>query len=109
MLAAGLPTAFWVFAAETYGFLKNITDGADGESAWEKTHGSKFKGLRIPFGSKVYFLPSPTKNTDMAKMEPNAQMGIFAGYALAPGCKWTGDYLVWLLDISQIYPCTGTP
>ena len=98
LLAAGLPVAFWVFAAETYGFLKNITEDSYGISPWEQTHGSKFGGLRIPFGSKVYFMPSPTKNVDMAKTEPCAQIGIFAGYALAPGYKWTGDYLVWLID-----------
>ena len=98
LLAAGLPVAFWVFAAETYGFLKNITEDSYGISPWEQTHGSKFGGLRIPFGSKVYFMPSPTKGVNMAKMEPCAQIGIFAGYAMAHGYKWTGDYLVWLLD-----------
>ena len=98
LLAAGLPTAFWVYAAEAFGFMKNIMEKEDGESAWEKTHGSKFTGLRIPFGSKVYFIPSPTKNVESAKMEPSAHVGIFAGYALAPGYTWTGDYLVWLLD-----------
>ena len=98
LLAAGLPTAFWVHAAETFGFLKNVTENSEGTSAWEKTHGSKFSGLRIPFGSKVYFIPSPTKDVSQGKMEPSAQVGVFAGYALAPGCTWTGDYLVWLLD-----------
>ena len=98
LLAAGLPTAFWVQAAETFAFNKNITKGRDGDSPYGKTNGVEYKGMRIPFGSKIYFIPSPTKNVSMAKMEPAAQVGLFAGYAIAPGYTWTGDYYVWLLD-----------
>ena len=67
LLAAGLPTVFWVHAAETFAFSKNITEDSNGESPWEKTHGSKYRGLRIPFGSKVYFIPSPTENVQWQK------------------------------------------
>ena len=31
-------------------------------------------------------------------MEPTSLTGVFAGYEMAPGCKWSGIYMVWTLE-----------
>ena len=70
LCAAGLPQAFWTFAASTFCFLKNITPDMTGSSPWKKRYGrneaekdkKKFKGVIAPFGSYVlYYPPSTTK------------------------------------------------
>ena len=73
---------------------------ADGDrsSPWEKTHEAPFSGQLTPIGSKVIFKPSETKQDSPSKMEPAPITGICAGYELAPGCKWNGIYMVWLLE-----------
>ena len=79
---------------------KRKSVGADGDrsSPWEKTHEAPFPGKLIPIGSKVIFKPSAAKQDSPSKMEPAAITGIFAGYELTPGCKWSGMYMVWSLE-----------
>ena len=49
---AGLPAAFWSYAAKHFCHSSNI-EVIDGESAWNRRHGKgHFKGPRIPFGSR---------------------------------------------------------
>ena len=31
-------------------------------------------------------------------MEPTSIIGVFAGYELASGCRWSGIYMVWSLE-----------
>ena len=53
-----------------------------------------FNGVRIPFGALVDFKPSPTKNCiRRCKWEPKALPGVFFGYSIGQGGKWTGDLL----------------
>ena len=74
----------------------NTSEVPDQKSPWEMTHGKKFDGLRLPFGCLVYFKPSPTRD-DTLKFGPIGHLGVFAGYFMAPGYKWSGNYLVWEL------------
>ena len=73
---------------------------ADGErtSPWEKTHGEPLSGKLIPLGAKVIIKPSETKGDSTSKMEPTSITGVFVGYELASGCRWSGTYMVWSLE-----------
>ena len=31
-------------------------------------------------------------------MEPTSIVGVFAGYELSSGCRWSGIYMVWSLE-----------
>ena len=68
----------------------------DGQSSWGLTHGSEFSGQAFPLGCLVNFKPSPTRDST-PKYGAEGHLGVFAGYVLTPGYKWSGDYLVWEL------------
>ncbi len=76
--------------------MDNITKRPNGEaSPWMKKYGEEFDGLKLPFGCKVTFVPSPTKGEKPGRREPLTKTGVFGGYIMAPGGKWTGQYYVW--------------
>ena len=57
LIRAGLPPAFWPYAAEHYCMMENTHFTEDSDSPWCKTHGAEFGGQHIPFGAKVIFRP----------------------------------------------------
>ena len=65
----------------------NVEDvEGDGDSAWKRMTGDDFKGKAIPFGSKVFFKPTDTRDkTYNHKFDPKGIPGIFAGYRCDPG------------------------
>ena len=65
---------------------------------WEKMHGEPFYGKFIPLGAKAIIKPSETKGDSTSKMEPTSMAGVFAGYELSSGCRWSGIYMVWSLE-----------
>ena len=73
--------------------FENITQDEDGASPWKARHKEDFKGEVIPFGCGVFFLPASTKYSN-SKTAPSMSYGIFMGYRMAPGGKWSGEYLV---------------
>ena len=75
-----------------------VVKGIARHATWELTHGTSFPGKLIPIGAKVIFKPAETKQEGTSKMEPSAITGIYAGYELNPGCRWSGIYMVWSLD-----------
>ena len=93
LVAAGLPSCFWVYAGPAYCFYENLTQDQDGKSPWNERHNDEFKGEIIPFGCGVFFLPVSSKYTN-SKTAPSMSYGIFLGYRMAPGGKWSGEYLV---------------
>ena len=44
---------------------------------------------------QVIFQPVETKKDSTSKLEPTSMTGVFAGYDMAPGCRWNGIYMVW--------------
>ena len=97
LLTAGLPACFWEFAAPHVCMMDN-TVGWD-KSPYALTHGTPFNGHRLPLGCLVRFLPASTKDShDKIKWDSEGQYGIFAGYKMKSGCKWSGSYLVWHID-----------
>ena len=69
-----------------------------GLSPWQRFHGVPFHGRLIPLGARVTFKPNTTKKTDVQKMGPQTIDGIFVGYVLDPGLKWSGEYMAIALD-----------
>ena len=105
---AGLPTMFWTWAARCYCFHENVGVEDSDETPWFLTHKEHFKGERLPFGCAVRYLPNRTKKEKkkgkivykdkQAKWDARSRMGIFVGYDMHPGYKWSKRYLVWDLD-----------
>jgi hypothetical protein len=105
LLHAGLPPCFWEYACQHYCLMENVLPGREPAAAdvartspWEKMHGEPFYGKLIPIGAKVFIKPSETKGDSTSKMEPTSIVGVFAGYELSSGCRWSGIYMVWSLD-----------
>ena len=96
LLAAGLPPCYWSFALTSTCHLLNV-EIVDGESAWYNLHGDHFSGESIPLGAYVHFKQSPTRD-DTHKFAPRSMRGVFAGYELESGMRWSGKMLVWELD-----------
>ena len=63
LVRAGLPCAFWVFAAPAYCVMDNTETRKDGFSPLFHTHGVEFAGYRLPIGCAVIFYPAPTKGS----------------------------------------------
>lgn len=54
-----------------------------------------FGGATIPFGALVHYLSSTKKGTPTAgKSGPSIRRGIFVGYFMHPGAKWSKHYVV---------------
>ena len=95
LLHAGLPVCFWPLAVEYVSHALNIERLEDG-SAWEKMHKEAFKGTMIPFGAKVNFKPSEARKAESpSKLSPRSIPGVFAGYEISTGMKWSRKMLVW--------------
>ena len=72
--------------------------GVDKKSPWERVHNEPLYGKLIPIGAKVFIKPLETKGDSTSKMEPTSITGVFAGYELSSGCRWSGIYMVWSLE-----------
>ena len=77
-----------------------VNAGGERTSPWFWRHLEEFPAERLPFGCKVLYLPSSTKQVPRHKMDGKARVGIFAGYELAPGYKWSKLYFVWDLEVA---------
>jgi hypothetical protein len=91
---SGFPQKWWSFAARHFCMAHNVTK-YHGISPWAARHGrGEFKGLRIPFGALIDFLPSPVGATRDGKFAPNTEPGVFLGYCVHPGGIWRKAYYV---------------
>ena len=69
--------------------------GDNSESPYEKRfQEGPFPGHRIPFFARVRFIPNRkvAKSSETHRAAPNMIWGVFFGWNLAPGGKWTGRY-----------------
>ena len=97
---------------ECYCYLRNVQDLLpDGETPYERRFGEPVKGPIIPFGAKVEY--HPTSSKDHAIIHPFGKKvlpAIFLGCELIAGRIWNGDILIAYLedlekfDASEIYP-----
>ena len=76
--------------------LRNVHDKVkDGKTPYELRHGLSFEGKVLPFGCEVAYKPSSAREVSLLqKFGPKTRCGIFAGYHMHNGGKWSGDYLV---------------
>ena len=77
---------------------ESVAVGVERTSPWEKMHGEPFYGKLTPLHAKVFIKPSDTKGDSTSNMEPTSITGVFAGYELSYGCRWSGIYMVWSLE-----------
>ena len=93
--------------------LLNIEELDDG-SAWQKMHKEKFKGPMIPLGAKVIFKPSDARWREQdTKFDPKGLYGVFAGYVIEAGNRWSRRMLVWNLHafkkVNLAFNCEKIP
>ena len=93
LAAAGLPACLWPYAVAFVCFIHNITLDGGHSSPWIRKFGEEFKGVVLPLGCEIFFLPAPTKYKN-SKAAPAMSYGIILGYRLVPGSRWTGQYIV---------------
>ena len=92
--AAGLPACYWPYAVRAFCF-GCVVRVENKESIYNLQLGKgHFPGLRFPFGCKVDFKPSPLSREKQSASEPDTKVGVFFGYELDPGGKWSGRYYV---------------
>ena len=113
LLEAGLPACYWSFAVTCVSHLLNIEELDEG-SAWQKMHKEKFKGPMIPLGAKVIFKPSDARWREQdTKFDPKGLYGVFAGYVIEAGNKWSRRMLVWNLHdfkkVNLAFNCEKVP
>ena len=93
--ASALSHCWWPEASQCFCNLYNFTTKVrDDCTPYELRHGVSFQGLLIPFGALVSFYPAGPRQKQMAKFEPRQVDGIFIGYHMQSGGKWSGDYFV---------------
>ena len=63
-------------------------------SPHELRHGSEFTGLLLPFGSEAGYLPPGYVRKAAHKFAPKSRKGLFLGWHMLLGGKWSGDYIV---------------
>ncbi len=104
--AAGVSTKWLPKVVRYYAVAHNATKtGADGMTPWQRRHGEHFPALLIPLGALVDFLPTPKKDGSVYDDKQDARMkpGLFAGWKLAPGGRWTG------IPCRRLATICGTP
>ncbi len=110
LTASGMPEEWWPYAAAHYCFAHNLRAVGDAPSPWVARFGraANPKPKMIPFGARVQFLPTPGRGNPK-KFAATAEDGLFLGYHLQPGGRWTGDYAVVALtdllsDRTRLHP-----
>ena len=100
LLASGLEHCWWREASECFAILHNISSrGPSGKTPYEAMHGEPFEGFIVPFGAQIRFKPQGPLEHDAPKFGDRTRLGIFIGYHMHSGMKWSNDYLV--LDAEQ--------
>ena len=115
LVQAGLPPPYWDLAVQHYCHARNIRVSKEsspedneegsampsalrGTSAWFEKWGIHFSGQVMPFGVLVDFMPSSTTNigkeVERRKFQGTTARGMFVGYALGHGNRWTKAYKV---------------
>ena len=93
LVNAGLPCAFWPYSSRHF-CIGLSTRVVDGSSAYYRQQGEVFPAPFIPFGCRVFFKSSPISKQLSTKFDSDASTGVFLGYVLDPGGKWSGEYYV---------------
>ena len=113
LVQSGLLEIWWVFAMECYCYLRNVVDLLiTNETAYHRRFGTDFQGPVWPFGCEIKYKPiSKDDLTHCHKYGDKMLPGIFVGYDIKAGGKWSGDVLVIDWDelqeaenVNEVYP-----
>ena len=72
-------------------------DGA--MSTHERRFGHEFLGLLLPLGAKILFRPPTPMLKAQHNYAPKPRAGVFLGWHMLVGGKWSGDY--WIGDLED--------
>ena len=90
----GFPACYWVFAIRHWCFCHNV-EITNGDSPWNRRHGEgNWTGPLLPFGATVDFMDRPNHVKELGKFEPRASIGLFVGFHLQPGGRWSKEHCV---------------
>ena len=93
LVQSGLDITWWPHAAMHFCDALNM-EMHEGNSAYNRRHGEHCTALNVPFGMLVDFMPSTGTKVEPSGFAPKAIKGLFLGYHIQPGGKWSGDYYV---------------
>ena len=93
LFQAGLHKSWWGFAGQAACFTRNTTvQKGQEKSSYEQRHGCESNHQAFPFGVLVDYMPTPNPNQDPAPFDRRTRTGVFVGYHLQPGGRFSGDY-----------------
>ena len=73
---------------------ESVAAGVDKKSPWEICTANHSMVSSFPSAQQYSSSHQKTKGDSTSKMEPTSIAGIFAGYELSSGCRWSGIYMV---------------
>ena len=92
LVQAGIGEEWWHLAMECFCYLHCIVDkGADNLTAYKRRYKVDFEGPIYPFGCAVSYLPSRDDEERIHSLGKKTLDGIFVGYELHAGGKWSGN------------------
>ena len=98
LFAAGVPLTRWPLAMEYWCMWNNAARDEEGSSPHLLRFGKQFAAEIHPFGSLVYFKPHPEIAAKYGKMATVGVAGIFLGWEMQPGGKWSTGYRCVAID-----------
>ena len=90
LVQSGLAPEWWAEAARAFAIYRNTTDLYQGQTPYERRHGRKYDGPKIPFGSAVRFLPSGPLAERNHVFQSKTRMGIYLGPVLNSNNEYKG-------------------
>ncbi len=94
---SGLQCKYWKFALQCFCLLYDFAhkDAKKGTNPHVERHGKAFGGKLLPFGCHVRYLPNSSRELKKRdKLDASLRDGIFLGYRMHTGGRWTGQYYV---------------
>ena len=95
LLQSGLHHSWWPEAARCFAIVPNAAvTYKDGGVPYTEHFQTPFPGMLLPCGVELQYKPSMPKGDQrdpVLKFAVRTKPGIFVGYYLGPGGKWTGD------------------
>ena len=94
MAQSGLSETWWPDACTHFCAASNLAIN-NGDSSYNRRHkDGHCAAMKIPFGALVTYLPTEDSSRKPKAFAPKTRDGLFLGYHMHPGGKWSGDYVV---------------
>ena len=96
-MALNFIPSFW--SSVKFGPDSDAVEENGNMSPHERRFGHEFLGQLLPLGCKVLFRPPTPVIKAQHKFAPRTMEGLFLGWHMLVGGKWSGDY--WVVDLSD--------